>query len=140
MLITVTKIVRSCHIIAFLCFTFPEKHDSEDTWLLGPTFTAADITAVILMFRLNFIGIAPRYFSSTKRPIVHEYYTRAKERPSVMKTFAMFDQAFDIIRKVMLKKYGLKALKIVVVVGALSVLGYVGFKQFFKGSKTPPST
>ncbi|XP_045191510.2 ganglioside-induced differentiation-associated protein 1-like isoform X2 [Mercenaria mercenaria] len=105
-----------------------EHGDANDTWLFGPAFTAADITAIGLMIRLTFIGIAPRYFSIDKRPIVQAYYTRAMQRPSVKKILEVMDAAPGAIMRSFIKSKALKVLKFAIAVGVVA-LGYVGFKK-----------
>ncbi|XP_045194366.2 ganglioside-induced differentiation-associated protein 1-like [Mercenaria mercenaria] len=114
--------------------TKQEHEGSRNTWLFGPTFTAADITATTLFFRLKFVGVDTRYFSSTTRPVVYEYYTRLMERPSVVKMVAKFASFKGIMAKMMLKTYGIRALKLGLIVGLVG-LGYVGLREYFKDTK-----
>lgn len=109
-----------------------ENNSSKDVWLFGSTFTAADITAVALMIRLNFIGIAPRYFSSDVRPLVHDYFTRALERPAVKKVTSLTDGFVGILGMKRLATYGVKAGKIGLFLGLVTI-GYIGLKEFLKG-------
>ena len=51
-----------------------------ETWLVGPTFTAADVTFAILLQRLVLLGLEDRCFSKDKRPNVFDYYERIKKR------------------------------------------------------------
>ncbi|XP_045182557.2 ganglioside-induced differentiation-associated protein 1-like [Mercenaria mercenaria] len=111
-----------------------ELEGNRNTWLFGPTFTAADITAITLFIRLKFVGVDTRYFSSTKRPVVHEYFTRLMKRPSVVKMMAKFASSKSIMVKMMLKTYGIRALKFGLIVG-LTGLGYVGLREYFKETK-----
>ncbi|XP_045192246.2 ganglioside-induced differentiation-associated protein 1-like [Mercenaria mercenaria] len=107
---------------------------SPNIWLFGPAFTAADITAATLFLRLKLIGLDTRYFSTTTRPLVYEYYTRLMKRPSVVKMKTKLGSLKGVVAKMKLKTYGIKALKVGLVVGLIG-LGYFGFKEYFKNAK-----
>lgn len=102
--------------------------------LFGPEFTAADISAFILMFRLDYIGIGSRYFSAAVRPEVFGYYQRVMQRPAVVQTLAVVNNAAIIHMKMALKSIGMKAVKVGLVVGLIG-LAYVGYKKFGRGSR-----
>ncbi|KAK3765729.1 hypothetical protein RRG08_026202 [Elysia crispata] len=54
-------------------------------WLCGPNFTASDITLTMLLGRLNFLKLFPRFVNAEKRPALVEYWAQACRRPSVQK-------------------------------------------------------
>lgn len=106
-----------------------EAGESKEHWLFGGNFTAADITATMLMYRLKLIGMAPRYFSATTRPAVLEYYTSLMNRPAAQKMVAVSNSVSSYLYRQTLKSFGKKALKIGVVIG-LVALGYAGYKEY----------
>lgn len=105
--------------------------ESQEYWLVGRNFTAADITAIVLMYKLHVIAIAARYFSSEKRTIVHEYYNRLMQRPSVQTSIATDNSATSYLQKQMLKSFGKKALKVAVIVGLVAIC-FAGFREYSK--------
>ncbi|XP_053402539.1 ganglioside-induced differentiation-associated protein 1-like isoform X1 [Mercenaria mercenaria] len=108
-----------------------DAEDAQEYWLIGTSFTAADITATILMFRLRLIGVAPRYLSSEKRPIVHEYYNRIMKRPSIQEIVDINNSTSSYVYKQTVKFYGKKALKIGLVLGLVAI-GYAGYREYSK--------
>lgn len=111
--------------------TFSDVECTQEYWLTGTDFTAADVTATIAMITISRIGMSPRYFSSTKRPLVYDYYIRLLKRPTVQKTVAVLNSLSSYMIRQTLKTYSKKVLKIGVVVGLLA-LGYVGYKEYSK--------
>ncbi|XP_060593454.1 ganglioside-induced differentiation-associated protein 1-like [Ruditapes philippinarum] len=55
---------------------------SDELWLFGPMFTAADISLSVLLNRLYLLGLDGRYFSTSKCPCIHQYYWQVKKRPA----------------------------------------------------------
>lgn len=58
---------------------------SDELWLFGPMFTAADISLAILLSRLSLLGLADRYFSVESCPCIHQYFEQIKKRPAFIK-------------------------------------------------------
>ena len=54
--------------------------ENTDTWLVGPSFTAADITFAVLLQRLDMLGLDDRLFSKDKRPNISGYYQKVQQR------------------------------------------------------------
>lgn len=64
-------------------YIFSEGADySDELWLFGPMFTAADISLSVLLNRLSLLGLDGRYFSTSKCPCIHQYYWQVKKRPA----------------------------------------------------------
>ena len=101
----------------------------KDVWLFGPEFTAGDISACMFMYRLNMLGLGPRYFSPTVRPTVFDYYNRLMVRPSVVKTLSVMSKMVALELKKVVKKYAKRAAKLGLVVGVVGV-AYLAYKQF----------
>ncbi|XP_033754476.1 ganglioside-induced differentiation-associated protein 1-like [Pecten maximus] len=95
-----------------------------DSWLVGPRFTMADINLVILLDRLNFLGMEERYFTPSKRPLTYDFYVRIGKRKSVQQLREKFQSVSKIMLDRMLKK------SIPAVVG---VLGVVAGIFYWKG-------
>ena len=55
---------------------------SDELWLFGPMFTAADISLSILLSRLTTLGLDSRYFPLDKCPCIHNYYLQVQKRPA----------------------------------------------------------
>ncbi|XP_071091694.1 ganglioside-induced differentiation-associated protein 1-like [Haliotis cracherodii] len=55
---------------------------SDETWLCGPNYTAADLTLTCLLGRLIFVGLGERYFPKEKRPNLWAYWGRTQQRSS----------------------------------------------------------
>lgn len=55
---------------------------SDELWLFGPMFTAADISLAVLLSRLSLLGLDGRYFPSDKCPCVQQYFWQVKKRPA----------------------------------------------------------
>lgn len=108
---------------------FEEAEETEEYWLVGRSFTAADITATVLMLNLRQIAIAARFFSAEKRPIVYEYYNRLFLRPSVQKMVAVNDSTQSYVIKQVAKSYCKKALKVGVIIGLVAIC-FVGYKEY----------
>ena len=102
---------------------------ADGDWLFGSTCTAADITAAILLWRLNMIGVLPRFASAQKNPEVAEYWKRLLSKDSVRKTFSMIEKVPSVYFKSALKKYAKIAFKVGLVAGFVGV-GYLGVKQY----------
>ncbi|KAL4227206.1 Ganglioside-induced differentiation-associated protein 1 [Mactra antiquata] len=113
-----------------------ENPGVQETWLVGTSFTAADISALTLFYRLEFVGMAPRYFSDSVRPNVNEYYIRMLARPSMKKLNAKVDEMKKMFIKAKLKSVGLTVLKVGACVGLVGGLGYMGYKVFTRGSNS----
>ncbi|XP_069111944.1 ganglioside-induced differentiation-associated protein 1-like [Argopecten irradians] len=88
----------------------------DDSWLVGSQFTMADIYLVILLDRLNFLGLEERYFPSSKRPLTYDFYVRIGKRKSVQQ----LRQKFRTVSKVMVCRMLKKAAP--VVVGLLGIV------------------
>ncbi|XP_053401587.1 ganglioside-induced differentiation-associated protein 1-like [Mercenaria mercenaria] len=58
---------------------------SDELWLFGPMFTAADISLSVLLNRLALLGLDGRYFSTAKCPCIHQYYWQVKKRAAFQK-------------------------------------------------------
>ncbi|XP_052815285.1 ganglioside-induced differentiation-associated protein 1-like [Mya arenaria] len=58
---------------------------SDELWLFGPMFTAADISLAILLSRLSLLGLAGRFFPASKFPCIHQYYYQVRKRPAFVK-------------------------------------------------------
>ena len=117
---------RSYNVLHFLLPDYP----SEETWLCGNVFTAADINAVILILRLNMVGIEARYCSA-KRPAVCEYVKRLKERSSTKKISAMYDSLPSLFRKRILKMVGKRMFQASILLG-IAGAGYFIYKKYSK--------
>ena len=110
-------------------FILPD-YPSEETWLCGNVFTAADINAVILILRLNMVGIEARYCNA-KRPAVCEYVKQLKERSSTKKISAMFDSLHSLFRKRILKVVGKRMLQASILLG-IAGAGFLIYKKYSK--------
>lgn len=55
---------------------------SDELWLFGPMFTAADISLSILLSRLTTLGLEGRYFPPDKCPCVYSYHLQVQKRPA----------------------------------------------------------
>lgn len=58
---------------------------SDELWLFGPMFTAADISLSAILSRLTLLGLDSRYFSPDKCPCLHNYYQQLQKRPAYQK-------------------------------------------------------
>ena len=58
---------------------------SDELWLFGPMFTAADISLSAILSRLTLLGLDSRYFSADKCPCLHNYYQQLQKRPAYQK-------------------------------------------------------
>ena len=95
-------------------------YPSEESWLCGNIFSAADINATILMLRLNMLGLMERYCTS-KRPAVCDYTKRLMERPPARKIKELSTSLPALFRKRLMKivaKNVLKAGAVLAIVGA----------------------
>lgn len=73
-------------IYQFIAFTFPEGGDiSDELWLFGPMFTAADISLSILLHRLTLLGLDTNFFPAKLAPCTHQYYYQVRKRPAFQK-------------------------------------------------------
>ncbi|XP_052801639.1 ganglioside-induced differentiation-associated protein 1-like isoform X2 [Mya arenaria] len=111
-----------------------ECSEGEDVWLCGARFTAADITAAMLMFRLEMVGVLSRFASPSGRQEVLSYYTRLSARPTVKRTYALVEKSKSVYMMYAVKKYGKIALKIGLVVGLVG-LGYLGVREYSRAYK-----
>lgn len=102
---------------------------SDELWLFGPMFTAADISLAILLSRLSLLGLADHLFPVDHCPCIHQYFEQIKKRPAFIK----------IEKDIATLKYTLvwENLKdaspyILGVVGMslLAVTGYFAYKKF----------
>ena len=116
--------------VSTIVFLLLPEYPSEETWLCGNVFTAADINAVILILRLNLVGLEVRY-CSVKRPAVCEYVKRLKERSSTKKISAMFDSLPSLFRKRFLKMVGKRMFQASVLLG-IAGAGYFIYKKYNK--------
>ena len=65
---------------------FPVGSDiSDELWLFGPMFTAADISLSVLLNRLTLLGLDRRYFPIDKCPCICQYYAQVKKRRAFLK-------------------------------------------------------
>ena len=55
---------------------------SDELWLFGPMFTAADISLSILLSRLTILGLDSCYFPPDMCPCIHNYYLQVQKRPA----------------------------------------------------------
>nr|XP_002735325.1 PREDICTED: ganglioside-induced differentiation-associated protein 1-like [Saccoglossus kowalevskii] len=55
------------------------SEDSDDYWLLGSNFTAADVYVAVLLNRLRFVGLHHHFES---KPLITAYWKRLQSRPS----------------------------------------------------------
>lgn len=55
---------------------------SDELWLFGPMFTAADISLTILLDRLTLLGLNERFFPSDKCPCICQYFENVRKRPA----------------------------------------------------------
>ena len=115
-------------VISFI-FLLPD-YPSEETWLCGNVFTAADINAVILILRLNMVGLEARYCNA-KRPAVCEYVKRLKERSSTKKISAMFNSLPSLFRKRILKMVGKRMFQASILLG-IAGAGFLIYKKYSK--------
>ena len=72
--------------------------NTQDLWLFGARFTAADISLIVLLNRLVMLGIDSRYFSAERRPYLMKYHEQQLKRPSV-------EQLMKEIRSIMKGMY-----------------------------------
>lgn len=76
----ITQLIYDCQIP---CFSFSVGSDiSDELWLFGPMFTAADISLSILLSRLTTLGLEGRYFPPDKCPCVYSYHLQVQKRPA----------------------------------------------------------
>ncbi|XP_052231586.1 ganglioside-induced differentiation-associated protein 1-like isoform X2 [Dreissena polymorpha] len=57
----------------------------EGHWLFGPEMTAADVTLICLLIRLQMIGILSRYVNQEVRPELLRYFNRLETRATIIK-------------------------------------------------------
>ncbi|KAK3085834.1 hypothetical protein FSP39_009373 [Pinctada imbricata] len=81
-----------------------KKYGIPDVWLVGPRFTAADVTFTILLHRLELLGLESRYFPQDKRPHIHDYYQRLLERKSLQEVLKEEKRIMVIMMSTMLKR------------------------------------
>ncbi|KAK7498845.1 hypothetical protein BaRGS_00009937 [Batillaria attramentaria] len=67
----------------YLDCVFPDK--PGDTWLFGPTFTAADITFSVLLHRLTLLGMDSRFFPAATCPHTHRYRQQLLRQPAFIR-------------------------------------------------------
>lgn len=72
--------------------------NTQDLWLFGARFTAADISLIVLLNRLVMLGLDSRYFSAERRPYLMKYHEQQLKRPSV-------EQLMKEIRSIMKGMY-----------------------------------
>ncbi|ESO82824.1 hypothetical protein LOTGIDRAFT_203296 [Lottia gigantea] len=94
-----------------------KKDGVEETWIVGPTLTAADISLATLIGRAVYLGLDSKLFSRDKRPEVYQYWTRISERSSIKKTVL---GAAKATAQYMLKQ---KAKIVLPVIGGLATVG-----------------
>ncbi|KAH3824454.1 ganglioside-induced differentiation-associated protein 1-like [Dreissena polymorpha] len=58
---------------------------SDELWLFGPMFTAADIGLAVLLHRLTLLGLARRFFPPDRCPCIHQYFYQVQKRPAFQK-------------------------------------------------------
>lgn len=58
---------------------------SDELWLFGPMFTAADISLAILLRRLKLLGLDTNFFPAQTSPCIHQYYYQVQKRPAFQK-------------------------------------------------------
>ena len=64
-----------------LFFLFSVGSDiSDELWLFGPMFTAADISLSVLLGRLTILGLDTRYFPTETCPCINNYYLQVQKR------------------------------------------------------------
>jgi len=61
-------------------------------WVVGQRFTLADITVAPYMFRLHALG-AEQFWSASRRPRVHDWYTRMAQRPAFQRAVLWPDES-----------------------------------------------
>lgn len=112
---------------------FVSESQNPEVFLCGTEVTAADISAIIFMYRLETMGVSLRYYSLDLRPALLNYRNRMMERPSVKRTIALAENADETSDHVTLtsRNVGKTVLKIGLVVG-VAVIGYFGYRQIVK--------
>lgn len=100
-------------------------------FLFGTQFTAADISAAVLFYRLETMGVSARYYSAEIRPVIFSYRSRMLERSSVKRTMMLAESMDE--KHVATPKYsfGKTVFKVALVVGVIAC-GYFGYKQLSK--------
>ncbi|KAH3778844.1 ganglioside-induced differentiation-associated protein 1-like isoform X1 [Dreissena polymorpha] len=72
-------------IESMLKFSANEIVSGEGHWLFGPEMTAADVTLICLLIRLQMIGILSRYVNQEVRPELLRYFNRLETRATIIK-------------------------------------------------------
>ncbi|OQV17246.1 putative Ganglioside-induced differentiation-associated protein 1 [Hypsibius exemplaris] len=104
----------------------------KDWWLCSAEFTIADISLAILLSRLYFLGLAQRFWSIATRPYLAIYYQRLNDRASYQKVAITHITTGDLISlggSSLLLSYGLPALGVATVVGALTLAAVLFLKR-----------
>lgn len=58
---------------------------SDELWLFGPMFTAADISLSILLHRLKLLGLNTNIFPAQTYPCINQFYYQVQKRPAFQK-------------------------------------------------------
>ncbi|GAV08616.1 hypothetical protein RvY_18281 [Ramazzottius varieornatus] len=106
--------------------------DRKNWWLCSEKFTTADISLSILLSRCYLLGLAPRFWSISRRPYLAMYYQRINERPSFQKVAITHITTSDLLQlggSTILYAYGLQIMGVATVLGALAIGGYVLMKR-----------
>lgn len=118
------------------------EHPKDETYLFGTEFVAADISAAILFYRLETMGVNSRYYSSDLRPLVLNYRNRLMARPSVVHTIQEIEQFYKTESEKQTKEtvpersFGRKVLTVSLLAGVL-VCGYFGYKELARRGMIP---
>ena len=104
--------------------------EGEEYWLCGPSFTAADITATILMVRLYVLGIDKRYCSSS-RPLLCDYKKCLMARSTGKVVIDASDSGVWLTTKAFFgPRLAKLALSMGLMIGALGIVAFIYRRHF----------
>ena len=58
---------------------------SDELWLFGPMFTAADISLTVLLHRLKILGLDTNFYPAQSAPCINQYYYHVRKRAAFQK-------------------------------------------------------
>ncbi|KAK3086801.1 hypothetical protein FSP39_023626 [Pinctada imbricata] len=105
-----------------------EKYGIPDSWLVGPRFSAADVTFTVLLHRLELLGLEERFYPKNKRPHIYDYYQRLLERKSVQQVISEEKKIMSLVIGSKLMK-GLPYVAGIVVIGVAAVAAFTIMKR-----------
>ncbi|XP_070573634.1 ganglioside-induced differentiation-associated protein 1-like [Ptychodera flava] len=112
--------------------TKSQSGSGEEHWLLGHTFTAADVYLAVLLNRVKYVGLLHHFHGS--KPLLTAYYERLHQRETFLKSCVNLPSMFtSTVIPVMISKLKEMA-PIIISIGVVATALVYGFFYVQRGS------